>query len=189
MKRMLSIIISLISIVTLFGCKNVEEEPDTREIVEDTVDEIDEIIDYNFSRIEVDYTPTLLSGTKEKFDKMDDDMQEMLEEYLVSYCKVTLRAVKKEATLYEYKQNKNDIIKFENNFSELSENNIEYKAVFSDFYELSYISAIYESKVLQYITKVGTNDVTTTVLIDDTYKQYINDLTALMLKLSEKYFD
>lgn len=144
--------------------------------------------DKSKNRIDIGVEINPIQGNKNDYNKLDENTQQILEEYLAGFYVALLDAIENQDIVYEYK---NDYIKnFENEFDSLKytyRNDKNEMTVILDFFQLSYICAIYESQVLNGTTSISNNDIANTIIIDDAYTQYISDLTNILSGLVDEY--
>lgn len=142
----------------------------------------------NNDRIDIGVEILPIQGNKSDFKRLDENTQEILKNYLDGFYTATLQAVENQDKIYNYK---NDYIKsFENNFESINLNYINDKAalnVITDFYQLSYICAIYELRILHSNLVISDYGSSNTMIIDDAYVQYISDLTEIITNLNNEY--
>lgn len=142
------------------------------------------------SRIDIGTEINPIKGNKSDFDKLDKNTQDTLKNYLAAFYVATLTAIEKQDIVYNYKDDY--IKKFENEFDSLVltyENDKTALNVISDFYQLSYICAVYEARILHsdlVASDYGSNN---TVIIDEAYTQYMKDLTDILTNLTNEYLN
>ena len=142
------------------------------------------------SRIDIGTEINPIKGNKSDFDKLDKNTQDTLKNYLAAFYVATLTAIEKQDIVYNYKDDY--IKKFENEFDSLVltyENDKTALNVISDFYQLSYICAVYETRILHsdlVASDYGSNN---TVIIDEAYTQYMKDLTDILTNLTNEYLN
>lgn len=131
-----------------------------------------------------------INGSKSDFDKLDKDTQYVLINYLTGFYEATLGAIENNDIVSNYKGE--NVKYFENNFSEIIDN-CDYDSdkinVINDFYYLSYVYVTYELEKIEFSMRVSQDfsDFENTVIIDDNYCDYLEDLTYIMTNLFNEY--
>ena len=187
-----SILTILSACILLVGCSNsTTDNPESQNDISssNTTHNTFKISNDDPNRIDVGIEMDVSEGNRDAFEKFDKETQEMLKQYLSDYINATIQAMDNQNIVSYYKTI--NIKEFEDNYSDLFNKyvreDVDMGRVLLDFYELPVINATYEAKVLKFTTYITENDVIVSPVIDDTYLQYIGDLTDLMKCLSEEY--
>ena len=186
----------------MFGCNSKDSEKISDSSKQQIIEETETMSNLSTDNVKTskpnvsNYQNTLdtgiknINGSKSDFDKLDKDTQYVLINYLTGFYEATLEAIENNDIVSNYKGE--NVKYFENNFSEIIDNcdyNSDKINVINDFYYLSYVCATYELEKIEFSMRVSQdfNDFENTVIIDDNYCDYLEDLTYIMTNLFNEY--